>query len=110
MNIQTVKLQQDGWLVNGTMSVPDNPSNRHYHEVQEWLKTNTPEPGFTQAELDAKALQEKQAELAATDSNMARVTEDLIDVLLSKNLLLESDLPIAVREKLTERKTKRSQL
>ena len=45
MTIQTVKLQESGYLVNGNMSVPEAEGNRHYQAVQEWIaEGNTPEP------------------------------------------------------------------
>ena len=56
--INTVKIQGNGYLVNNEMSVPNEPSNRHYQEVQEWLKTNTAEPEFTLAELQIQKVQE----------------------------------------------------
>ena len=43
MNITTVKLTQNGYLVNGNMSVPNSEGNRHYQEVQKWLLGKTPE-------------------------------------------------------------------
>jgi len=52
--IKTVKIQGDGYLVNGTISVPKAEGNRHYEDVKIWLADNTPEPEFTQAELDAQ--------------------------------------------------------
>ena len=62
--IQTVKLVNDhngeanGYLVNGSMSVPMAEGNRHYAMVQEWIaEGNTPEPADvytpTYAELRA---------------------------------------------------------
>ena len=53
--IQTVKEQRDietneltGYLVNGSMYVPVEPSNTHYKEVQDWISQgNTPEPAYT---------------------------------------------------------------
>lgn len=51
--INTVKLQHSGYLVNGNMSVPNDPDNRHYKAVQEWIADdNTPSPEFTQDEID----------------------------------------------------------
>lgn len=46
MGISTVKLQKDGgYLVNGSLSVPNTPGNRHYQQVQEWIALgNTPDP------------------------------------------------------------------
>jgi hypothetical protein len=47
MNIETVKLKNDGgYKLNGRMDVPANsPGNRHYAAIQEWIaEGNTPEP------------------------------------------------------------------
>lgn len=60
--IQTVKLQENGYLVNGSMSVPKAEGNRHYNDIKIWLESNTPEPEFTEAELEAKETSEKLAE------------------------------------------------
>jgi len=69
MEIQTVKLQDEGWLINGAMSVPNDPANRHYQIVQDWIVDgNTPEPEQTADELKAakmsKAVSMRQARLA----------------------------------------------
>jgi len=56
MNIETVKLQNSGWLVNGTMSVPNDPANTDCAAVLEWIADdNTPDPEFTDAEIVANA-------------------------------------------------------
>lgn len=57
--INTVKIQSNGYLVNGNMSVPKADGNMDYEAVKEWLLTNTPEPEFTQADLDAQAIAAK---------------------------------------------------
>lgn len=59
MKIQTVKIQGQGYLLNGTMSVPGNADgNIEYELIKQWLsKGNIPEPEFTDAELDAKRIQ-----------------------------------------------------
>lgn len=56
MEINTVKIQGDGYLVNGTISVPNADGNRHYEYVKIWLETNTPEVEFTQDELAQQIL------------------------------------------------------
>jgi len=62
--IETVKIQGDGYLVNGTMSVPNTEGNRHYQEVLAWLSEgNIPEPEFTDAELLTNAKRQKKEEL-----------------------------------------------
>ena len=69
--INTVKLQADidnptvvtGYLVNGNLNVPIVDGNRDYKEVTKWIADgNTPEPAYTQAQLDEYALnKQKQA-------------------------------------------------
>ena len=71
MEIQTVKIQGEGYLLNGSMSVPKADGNREYELIKEWLKDNTPEPEFTEEELvkqeiNAKVQEAKQY-LQATD-------------------------------------------
>lgn len=76
MEIQTVKIQGQGYLLNGTMSVPGNaPGNKEYELIKEWLaQGNVPEPEFTEAELAQQVINAKIAEaktyLASTDFKM----------------------------------------
>jgi len=57
--IKTVKIQEDGWLVNNSMSIPDDKGNRHYQEVQEWIaEGNTPEPQYSLKDLQKLKLNE----------------------------------------------------
>jgi hypothetical protein len=69
--IETVKEQDEGYLVNGSMSVPIAEGNRHYAAVKVWLETNTAEPMFTVEELAAQEVSkinsESRAYLASTD-------------------------------------------
>ena len=56
MTIETVKLQASGYLVNGNMSVPNDPANRHCADVLAWIaEGNVPAPEFTDAEIAANA-------------------------------------------------------
>ncbi|MGH1487088.1 MAG: hypothetical protein ACRBCI_12815 [Cellvibrionaceae bacterium] len=48
--------------------------------------------------------------LAESDRDIARVTEDLINLLISKNLILFTELPEAVQQKLLGREKLRSNL
>lgn len=48
--------------------------------------------------------------LAESDSDIARVTEDLIQLMINKNLILFTDLPNAVQQKLLSREKLRSHL
>ena len=54
--IKSVKIQGQGYLLNGTMSVPKADGNREYELIKEWLSEgNIPEPEFTEEELEAQA-------------------------------------------------------
>ena len=56
--ITSCKTQEHGYLVNGTMGVPNDPANRHYVMVQEWIaEGNTPAPELTEAEIAANVQQ-----------------------------------------------------
>ena len=101
MTIETVKIQGDGWLVNDSMSVPNDAGNSDYHEVQEWISEgNTPDPEFTDAEIAANAQreinQENLAYLASTDWYVIRkadtgtaVPTDILDARAAARLLIE---------------------
>lgn len=70
--IETVKIQGQGYLLNGTMSVPKANGNREYELIKEWLaQGNVPEPEFTEAELTQQVInakvQEAKQYLQATD-------------------------------------------
>ena len=80
MNIQTVKLQESGYQVNGTMSVPNDPANRHCADVLQWIaEGNTPAPQYTDAEIAANAQSLVNSEsleyLASTDWYITRHAE-----------------------------------
>ena len=81
MTIETVKLQSSGYLINGNMNVPNDPANRHYVMVQDWIaqEGNTPAPEFTDAEIAANAQalvnSESLAYLASTDWYVTRQAE-----------------------------------
>ncbi|CAA6605071.1 conserved hypothetical protein [Rhodospirillaceae bacterium LM-1] len=62
-------------------------------------------------EVVAFAEQEKERgvmDIGATDSNMARVTEDLIELLISKKIIEFSELPVHAQKKLQFRKSLRA--
>ena len=76
--------------------------------IQAWLADcNTPLP-YEPPTVDPKA--QAKAELSATDRDLARVAEDLIDALKTKGVISDSDLPGSVRDKLDHRKELRSKI
>ena len=48
--------------------------------------------------------------IAATDAGLARVTEDLINILIDKGVIQFTDLPAAAQTKLLERRLVREQM
>lgn len=80
MEIQSVKIQGQCYLLNGAMSVPKADGNREYELIKQWLEEgNIPEPEFTDEEIAQqeiqKQLQEAKAYLASTDFYYARFLE-----------------------------------
>ena len=58
MELKTVKIKGQGYLLNGTMLVPKADGNREYELIKEWLSEgNTPEPEFTEEELNEQRIQ-----------------------------------------------------
>jgi len=55
-------------------------------------------------------LEDLDLQLMTSDATMVRVLEDLIDVLLAKNLILITELPPQAREKILGRKQLRAQM
>ena len=89
MEIKSVKIQGNGYLLNGYMSVPKANGNREYELIKEWLKTNEPEPEFTEEELAKQELQIKINEakqyLSKTDHKFyngykPKEGEDLVEI------------------------------
>lgn len=104
--INTVKTNGDGFLVNSNMSVPNDPNNTDYQAVQRWIEEgNTPEPEFTQAELDAKEIAETNAaidaELLALDMASIR---DIREYIASK-----PDAPQLLKDREIEAVAKRGE-
>ena len=80
--INTVKIQGQGYLLNGSMNVPKADGNKEYELIKQWLSEgNTPELEFTDEEL-AKQLLDKtnsiaRAELQQGDWKVLRELERL---------------------------------
>ena len=83
--ITSCKTQESGWLVNGNMSVPNDPANRHCADVLAWIaEGNTPAPEFTDAEIAANAQASINSEsleyLKSTDWYITRHAETAVAV------------------------------
>ncbi|MFY9286992.1 MAG: hypothetical protein WAO98_00670 [Alphaproteobacteria bacterium] len=67
----------------------------HSHpEVMEFLRSRGQDP---------KQIEDALAELRRTDNEMARAVEDIVMVLLKKNIMKLSDLPKAVQDRMASR-------
>jgi len=74
MEILTVKIQGQGYLLNGTMSVPAADGNKEYEAIKQWLaEGNEPEAEFTEEELESQRLAELKR--AKTDALTKIVVE-----------------------------------
>ena len=72
--IKSVKIQGNGYLLNGTMSVPMSDGNREYELIKLWIEEgNTPEPEFSEEELEAIA--KEQANSEAKEQRAAAMLE-----------------------------------
>ena len=75
MNIETVKTQENSYLVNGTMSVPNDPANRDYQLILDWINEgNTPE-GPDVIEPDYVALRTGPDGYASTGEQLGMIAE-----------------------------------
>jgi uncharacterized protein YwgA len=54
--------------------------------------------------LENESDSETKAYLSKTDAEMVRIVEDLVDLLIQKNLILLTDLPAEAQKKLMSRK------
>lgn len=120
MNITTVKYtpNSDVFVVNGNRFVPINNSNRDYQEILKWIdEGNTPEPAYTEAELEQKQLREQitslEADLIQVDQILLKLLFIMYKVGVAKGLWkkaeFEAELP-GIVDKVQNFKTKLDEL
>lgn len=64
MQIEKVRQIKSGFIVNDSMSVPNNPANSDYQTIQQWIVDGgIVEPEFTDAELLQNAKDKKIGEI-----------------------------------------------
>ena len=76
-------------------------------KLENWQVISTSDP---EVQAFTKHVSSQANALKRSDGGMARVLEDLIDVLINRGLLQFTDLPDAVQVKLMERRQTRSSL
>ena len=81
MEIISVKTQGQGYLLNGTMSVPGNADgNKEYELIKQWIaEGNTPEPEFAEEGLQITAINKQIQEAKAYLTDTAWYVERLND-------------------------------
>lgn len=97
--IESVKIKQSGYLLNGTAFVPKVEGNSDYAKIQKWIEAgNTPEPEFTAEEIAANQvlqnLRDYKAYLQATDHKflngyVPKDSEDLSEIGATRNIYRE---------------------
>ena len=75
MSIQTVKVKQHDYLVNGNMSVPKSPDNRHYQEILDWINEGNTPTGPDVVEPDYIALRTGPEGYASVHEQLAMQTD-----------------------------------
>ena len=93
-----------------SLTLGEIPDARHILTEQPNLSVKKPKwsgkewiDGRSTEEVEADALASAKAELAASDKEMARIAEDLINTLVSKGVIAIKDLPKPAADKLSER-------
>ena len=77
-------------------------------DVLDYLATGGQIAPYAPPVVDPK--DQAKAELRESDSDMARIAEDLINVMLTKGLITESDIPQSAHDKMAIRSELRSKL
>jgi hypothetical protein len=82
-------------------------SERQSRTTAEFLPSNDPD---VQAFVRGASPDTMRQRLSGTDTEMARITEDLIDVLITRNIINFTDLPVQAQKKLVARQKIRRNL
>ena len=76
MTIETVKIQEHSYLVNGTMLAPNDPANSDYQAILDWINEgNTPTgdiPTELQTAADAKQFAQQLADYTSATARLAQ--------------------------------------
>ena len=75
MNITTVKIQEYGYLVNGSMSVPNDPANSDYQQILDWINEGNTPTGPDVIEPDYVALRTGPNGYASTGEQLGMIAE-----------------------------------
>ena len=79
MIIETVKTQEDSYLVNGTTSVPNDPANKDYQDILDWINEGNTPTGPDVIEPDYVALRTGPDGYASTGEQLGMQTDGTWD-------------------------------
>lgn len=82
--------------------IPRIDGNLEYQEFLHWQASGGVLQPYQPPAVDPK--EQAKVDLAASDKEMARIAEDLIEILKTKGVIADSDLTQVVVDKLTKRK------
>lgn len=87
IEIRSVKIQGEGFLLNSEMSVPKADGNLEYEAIKEWLKKNTPEPEFTDDELQQQIqyISDQEASKARDEAMLKGFVYNGMDISVTKD-------------------------
>ena len=77
MTIETVKIQEHGYQVNGSMSVPEAEGNRHYQAILDWINDGNTPIGPDIIEPDYVALRTGPEGYAATGEQLGMIADGI---------------------------------
>jgi len=76
MTIETVKLHENGgYLINGTMSVPNDPANSDYQSILDWINEGNTPTGADIIEPDYIALRTGSDGYASTGEQLGMIAD-----------------------------------
>lgn len=118
VEIESVQISGGEYLLNGSINVPEDPGNRHYRAIQEWIaEGNEPGPEHTPAQLLGRLVAEKRQQInedrdSVLQAGVAYAHEDWTDTvqtrpgdqtnLLAMRIAAESALAAGVSEPVLE--------
>jgi len=73
--ITSCKTQESGWLVNGNLGVPNDPANRHYQEILDWINAGNLPEGPDVVEPDYVALRTGPDGYASTGDQLGMIAD-----------------------------------
>ena len=83
MIIETVKIQEQSYLVNGNMSVPNDPANSDYQQILDWINEGNTPTGTDVIEPDYVALRTGPDGYAPIHEQLAMQTDGTWDAHVS---------------------------